>query len=171
MTVTAETGEGPRTRNGARHDESGTGRRVWHPGWVDVCAYDALLPERGAVALVSGVQVALFRMYDGHVHAISNRDPFSGAYVLSRGIVGTRGERPIVASPMHKQAFDLLSGECGDDPAVRVDVFDVRVRAGRVEVYIPRGELAGSGEISEPVTEPGANVGTAPGADVGTEPA
>lgn len=103
--------------------------------WIKVCRYDDLQPERGAAALLDdGRQIAVFRAYDGDVYAISNRDPFSGASVMSRGIVGTRGEAPTVASPMHKQVFDLRTGGCLDEPAVRVPVFTVRVRDGVVEV-------------------------------------
>ncbi|WP_166354735.1 nitrite reductase small subunit NirD [Phytoactinopolyspora limicola] len=112
-------------------DTRGAGRN----GWVDVCGYDALSLERGAAALVGGVQIALFRTYDGGIYAISNRDPFSGAYVLARGIVGNRGEAPTVSSPMHKQVFDLRTGRCLDDPDVAVMVYRVRVTHGRVEVY------------------------------------
>jgi nitrite reductase (NADH) small subunit len=102
--------------------------------WVAVCRYDALLPERGVAALVGDRQVALFRRVDGGVHALDNRDPFSGANVLSRGIVGTRGDVPTVAGPMYKQVFDLTTGHCLDDPAVRVRTYPVRVRDGVVEV-------------------------------------
>jgi nitrite reductase (NADH) small subunit len=56
--------------------------------------------------------------------------------VLSRGIVGNRGESPTVASPLHKQVFDLESGQCLDDPAIAVPVFAVRVRDGLVEVDV-----------------------------------
>ena len=106
--------------------------------WVDVCALDDLVPDRGACVLVDGRQVALFRTsQDGVVHALSNFDPFSDAYVLSRGIVGSRGDVPKVASPMYKQSFDLRTGECLDDPSVRVDVFEVRCVAGRVEIGSP----------------------------------
>src|SRR5882762_6743378 len=73
------------------------------PTWVPVCGYDVLLPERGVAVLVDGEQIALFRLADGTVRAVGNRDPFSGAYVLSRGIVGSRGDVPTVASPMLKQ--------------------------------------------------------------------
>ena len=52
------------------------------------------------------------------VHAIGNQDPFTGAFVLSRGIVGGRGEIPTVASPLHKQVFDLRTGACLDDDSV-----------------------------------------------------
>jgi nitrite reductase (NADH) small subunit len=114
--------------------------------WTPVCRVDDLVPERGAAALVAGEQVALFRLVDGRVLAVQQHDPFSDAYVLSRGIVGTRtvdGE-PVatVASPMYKQVFDLVSGRCleavgkspvrGLGPDLRA--FPVRVVGGVVEV-------------------------------------
>ena len=46
------------------------------------------------------VQVALFRAHEGTIHAIDNIDPFSGAAVLSRGIVGDRAGVATVASPV-----------------------------------------------------------------------
>ena len=106
--------------------------------WIDVCGAHQLEPDRGACVLVDGRQVALFRTsQNGAVHALSNFDPFSGTYVLSRGIVGSRGDVPKVASPMYKQSFDLRTGECLDDPTVRVDVFDVRCVEGRIELCSP----------------------------------
>ena len=104
--------------------------------WTAVCARDDLQPERGAAALIGGEQVALFRAFDGTLYAIGNRDPFTGAFVLSRGIVGTRGDIPTIASPLHKQVFDLRTGACLDDQAVFVPVFAVRERDGRVEVDV-----------------------------------
>ena len=83
--------------------------------WTDVCPLDALVPERGAAALVDGAQVALFRLADDTVLAVQNRDPFAGANVVSRGIVGSAGEVPTVTSPMHKQVWDLRTGACLDD--------------------------------------------------------
>jgi len=113
--------------------------------WTIVCRYPQLQPERGVAALIDGTQVAIFRAFDGELHAIGNVDPISGAAVLSRGIVGTRGDVPTVASPMHKQAFDLRTGECLDQPGVRVPVYPVRVRDGLVEVaLVPVGA---SGEL------------------------
>jgi nitrite reductase (NADH) small subunit len=101
--------------------------------WVDVCAFDDLVPDRGVAALVGGLQVAVF-LVDGDVFALSNFDPFSEAFVLSRGIVGSRGDRLKVASPVYKQSFDLRTGQCLDDADVSVPVFGVRVVEGRVEV-------------------------------------
>lgn len=105
--------------------------------WTAVCSYTDLLPERGVCALVGGRQIALFRAFDGSLFAIGNRDPFSGAHVLSRGIVGTRAGEPVVASPMHKQVFSLTTGVCLDDPAVAVPTYPIRVTGGTVEVGSP----------------------------------
>ena len=102
--------------------------------WTLVCRYADLLPERGAAALIGPVQVALFRTFDGALYAIGNQDPFTGAFVLSRGIVGSRGDIPTVASPLHKQVFDLRTGACLDDATVAVPVYDVRIHDGLVEV-------------------------------------
>lgn len=108
-----------------------------NPQWSLVCRYEDLVPERGAAALVDGVQIAVIRTFDGAVHAVGNVDPFSNAAVLSRGIVGDRGGIPTIASPMFKQAFDLTTGRCLDDDAVSIPVYPVQVRDGRVEIAVP----------------------------------
>jgi nitrite reductase (NADH) small subunit len=95
--------------------------------WEQVCRLDQIEVESGVTALVDGEAVALFRTHDDEVYALANYDPFSHASVLARGIVGTRGDIPFVASPMYKQAFDLRTGQCLDDAAVQVPTYDVRV--------------------------------------------
>ena len=102
--------------------------------WQPVCRVAELEPERGATALVHGQAVSIFRTSDGAVYALGNHDPFAKASVLARGIVGTRGGTPFVASPTHKHAFDLRSGRCLDDRHVRVPAYDVRVVEGVVLV-------------------------------------
>jgi nitrite reductase (NADH) small subunit len=106
---------------------------------VPVCPLDRLVPERGAAVLVHGVQVALFRVADpetgeDRVHAVSHLDPFSGAHVMARGIVGSSGERVTVASPMYKQVFDLVTGACLTEPDVRLQVWPTRIVEGLVHV-------------------------------------
>jgi nitrite reductase (NADH) small subunit len=113
--------------------------------WTAVCHLADLVPERGAAAVVQGEQVALVRLVDDVVLAVQQRDPFSGAQVMSRGIVGTRGDRPTLASPMYKQVFDLRTGQCldlvgrepvgGADAALRT--WSVRVENGLVLVGSP----------------------------------
>ena len=83
--------------------------------WVPVCDLDQLQPGRGVALLLGGEQVAAFRDRAGTLYALDNRDPFSGAYVLSRGLIGSRGPVPVLISPMYKQAFDLRNGVCLDE--------------------------------------------------------
>ena len=71
------------------------------------------------------------------IAAIGDLDPYSRANVLSGGIVGSRGETVFVASPIHKQPFNLRTGQCFDDPGVSAPTFDVRVVDGVVHVLAP----------------------------------
>ena len=105
--------------------------------WRDVCAVDDLVPERGVAALFGERQIAVFLVEPAEVLAVDNLDPFSGAAVLSRGLLGSAGDVLTVASPVHKQRFDLRSGRCLDDDTVAVATYPTRVVAGRVEVAVP----------------------------------
>lgn len=105
--------------------------------WVDVCPLVDIVPHRGVCAMVDGHQVAVFRVApDDQVFALSNYDPFSKAFVMSRGIVGSKGERLKVASPVYKQTFDLQTGECIDVPSVSLATYPVRVVEGRVQIAL-----------------------------------
>ncbi|MEU1704296.1 nitrite reductase small subunit NirD [Streptomyces sp. NPDC005706] len=96
-------------------------------GWFTVCDLHRLVPGRGIAALLpDGRQVAVFRDRADRLYGIDNRDPFSGAAVLSRGLTGTHRGRPFVASPLLKQRFDLETGQCLDDESVRVTAYEVR---------------------------------------------
>ncbi|MEL6891273.1 MAG: nitrite reductase small subunit NirD [Actinomycetota bacterium] len=101
--------------------------------WVDVVDYDQLPIDRGVAAMVDGVPVAVFRLADGSVHAIDHVDPFTGVPVLARGLVGSSGGAPTVASPLHKQRFDLRTGVCLDGDAV-VATYPVATADGVVRV-------------------------------------
>ena len=109
--------------------------------WVEVCGYDDIYPDTGVCALIEGRQVAIFRLADGTLHAVSNYDPFSGANVLSRGLVGDRAGEPKIASPIYKQTFNLRTGICNEDASVRLDVYRVRRRRGVVEVMSAPAEI------------------------------
>ena len=101
--------------------------------WTTACRYDFLTPCRGvAVLLPDGSQAALFRLDDGSLHAVGNIDPFSGAAVISRGIVGDRGGPATVQSPIKKQAFALDDGSCLDDDTVSIPVYRTRTTSGGV---------------------------------------
>lgn len=103
--------------------------------WLTVCPLNRIIPNTGVCALIKDQQVAIFRVGE-EVYAIGNYDPFSQAYVLSRGIVGDRQGVPKVASPIYKQNFNLVTGKCFDDEAVCVETFPMRVVEGQVQVGI-----------------------------------
>jgi nitrite reductase (NADH) small subunit len=105
--------------------------------WTAVCAATDILPDTGVCALVDGVHVAIFHVgADEQFFAIDNVDPKSKASVLSRGLVGSLGERIVVASPLYKNHFDLRSGECIEAPEHSVRAHAVRVEEGRVQVAL-----------------------------------
>ncbi len=114
--------------------------------FVDICALDDLEPERGVGALLGGIQIAVFRLADGTVRAVQQRDPYSGANVMSRGLVGTHRvtlddgtERDVdtVTTPMLKQVWDVDTGDvldAGGKDRRPLAVFAAEVRDGRVLV-------------------------------------
>lgn len=105
--------------------------------WTPVCTLASLDPDRGAAALVGGDQIALFRLREtDEVLAVAHRDPFSGANVIARGLVGSRGDTVTVASPVYKQVFDLRTGACLDDESASLGVWETRVVAGVVELKV-----------------------------------
>ena len=126
--------------------------------WLDICSVDDLQPDSGVCALVEGRQVAIFLLLepgDGGcefirampiarmnsrppqaVYAISNYDPFGKANVLSRGLVGDINGQPVVASPLYKQHFNLQTGVCLEDDAVKIPIYAIRIENSRVQVDI-----------------------------------
>lgn len=105
--------------------------------WIDVCSEGDLQADSGICALVKNEQVAIFYMpKEKAIYAINNYDPFGKANVLSRGLVGDMNDIPMVASPLHKQHFNLQTGVCLEDENVSVDAYHVRIEKGRVEVSI-----------------------------------
>lgn len=103
--------------------------------WVTVCNLDAIAPNTGVNALIGTEQVAIFRIgLTDEVYATGNFDPFSNAFVMSRGIIGDRKGVLKVASPIYKQNFDLKTGVCLDDETVALPVYPVRVVDGQVQV-------------------------------------
>lgn len=120
------------------------------PGWTRVCALEHILPNMGVCCLLGDQQVAIFRLGESEeLYALGNYDPFSRANVLSRGIVGDRAGRAKVASPIYKQSFALDTGECLDDPSVKLPTFEVRVNDGIVELreQVTRALRIGNSEL------------------------
>ncbi len=110
--------------------------------WLDVCNVDDLQPNSGICALLDGEQVAIFWMPvlsgaegpESKVYAVGNYDPFGNANVLSRGIIGDIGGKPVVASPLYKQHYNLQTGVCLEDETVKIPVYAIRIDNSSVQV-------------------------------------
>jgi nitrite reductase (NADH) small subunit len=103
--------------------------------WINVCKEDEVVAGTGVCALVEGEQVAIFKTRkDQSIYAIANYDPIGKANVLSRGIVGSIGDAVVIASPLYKQHYNLVSGQCLEDREVSVKTYPARVEAGVIEL-------------------------------------
>jgi len=103
--------------------------------WYEVCNLDEITPNTGVAALIEDQQIAIFRVgQEQRVYALSNQDPFSLANVMARGILGDlQGER-VVASPIYKQHFSLVTGRCLEEQNQKLLVFPTRIENGKVLV-------------------------------------
>ncbi|WP_026553877.1 nitrite reductase (NAD(P)H) small subunit family protein [Arthrobacter sp. 35W] len=119
------------------------------PQWQRICALSELEASWGEAAFVGGRQIALFRVGGGAGHiggvgtgpadavfAVDQADPATGACVMARGIVGSRGGQATVASPLHKEVYALATGECLSGSEHRLPVHPVRVVDGFIEVEV-----------------------------------
>ena len=104
--------------------------------WQTICPLERIVPSTGVAAKVADKQVAIFRVGD-QVYAIDNHDPFSGANVLARGIVGDKGGVLKVASPIYKQQFALETGVCLDDESAVLTTYPAEIRDGQVAIGVP----------------------------------
>ncbi|MUK03400.1 nitrite reductase small subunit NirD [Vibrio cholerae] len=110
-------------------------RPATRAAWVAVCRLDDLEECWGEAALVGGDQIALFRLPGNQVHAVGNIDPRTRAAVMARGIIGSRGAWPTIASPLHKEVYDLSSGACLSG-GVGLRAYAVRCVDGMVEIEV-----------------------------------
>ena len=97
--------------------------------WQAICKRDDLVAGSGVCALIGREQVALFYLpeEDDKIFALDNRDPVSEANVISRGLIGDIDGRLVVASPLYKQHFDLLTGECLEEESLKVQAYKARL--------------------------------------------
>jgi nitrite reductase (NADH) small subunit len=104
--------------------------------WERACAVTDLEPSWGEAALIRMKQIALFLLSPTEIYAVDHRDPHTEANVMARGIVGSKGDRPTIASPLHKEVYDLGTGECFSDPTLVLNTYETRVVGGYIEVAV-----------------------------------
>jgi NAD(P)H-dependent nitrite reductase small subunit len=101
--------------------------------WHFVCEFEDVFTDSGVAALIDNRQIAIFRVGD-QVYALDNFDPNSEANVLARGLIGDINGEPVVASPVYKHHFSLITGRCIEDPEQSVLAYPARVSDGRIWV-------------------------------------
>lgn len=90
----------------------------------------------GEAALVEGSQIALIRLTDDRIFAVDHWDPVAKANVMARGIVGSKGGTPTLASPIHKQVYSLETGGCLSEEGPALGTYEVRTEDGQIEVRL-----------------------------------
>lgn len=107
--------------------------------WDVVCKVEDLVPESGVAVWTEDGPVAVF--YLPHrlpaLFAVSHTDPFSGSNVLARGITGDIKGEPVVASPLYKQHFSLITGQCLEDETVTVKTYPVLLDGDQIRLEVP----------------------------------
>ncbi|EON92206.1 nitrite reductase (NAD(P)H) small subunit [Marinobacter lipolyticus SM19] len=110
--------------------------------WDSVCKVEDLVPESGVAVWTEDGPVAVF--YLPHrlpaLFAISHTDPFSGSNVLARGITGDIKGEPVVASPLYKQHFSLVTGQCLEDQDVSIKTYPVLLDGDRIRLEVPAAQ-------------------------------
>ncbi len=114
-------------------------------GWTDVGSWADLRRSGRLIATLDGREIGVLALDDdGAVCAVRNRCPHHGA-PLALGHVRRReastgpgtyavGSELVLRCPRHGWEFGVHDGQCPDDPAMRVAVYDAQVRDGRVLV-------------------------------------
>jgi len=103
--------------------------------WITVCTQQDLTPNAGACIQFKEEQVAIFYcLRSQSLYAVGNFDPIGQANVISRGMMGSVQGKTYVASPLYKQRFDLVSGECLDSPDHTLKTYAVRMEEAQIQL-------------------------------------
>ncbi|KKD58951.1 nitrite reductase [Grimontia sp. AD028] len=105
--------------------------------WQTICEKSDLVKNTGVCALLEDKQVAVFLCgRTDSLYAVDNYDPIGKANVLSRGMIGSIGDKTVIASPLYKQHFCLDSGICLEDENVSIATYPVRCHEGAVQLSL-----------------------------------
>lgn len=106
--------------------------------WMPLGPASAIPRDSGSAMRVPGGQIAVFHhAAEDRYFATQNHCPHKKDMVLARGLLGSEGDQPKVACPMHKKTFALETGKGLSDPAFCVQTYPVEVREGELFVKLP----------------------------------
>lgn len=114
--------------------------------WVRVARASEVPRDGGITVRIGDAQIAVFHFASRDAwYACQAMCPHRGDMVLGRGLLGTQGDEPKVACPMHKKTFSLENGAGLADPHYRIATFPVEVRDGEVYVALQPKPAAAAG--------------------------
>ncbi|MGG1515690.1 nitrite reductase small subunit NirD [Paenibacillus oryzisoli] len=100
--------------------------------WVQAVSYEELALNTGKTIRYQDVEVALFKLQSGKLHAIQNRCPHKEG-VLAEGIVCDEH----VFCPMHDRKIHLPSGEVQKPDTGCVQTYETKIQDGYVYIAFP----------------------------------
>lgn len=105
---------------------------------VTVCRTCDLVPGSGVAVKIEDRQFAVIYLPEEHpqIYVIDNHDPLGQANVLSRGIVGDRNGELVIASPLYKQHYNLLTGTCQEDAEVSITCYRAELAQDKVVIWL-----------------------------------
>jgi nitrite reductase (NADH) small subunit len=110
---------------------------------IEVCAVSDLIMNSGVCALIDDRQVAIFAIQtpseaqtqgEFTLYAVSNWDPIGKANVMYRGLLGSMQQQAMICSPLYKQHYSLLTGQCFEDDTICLEVYECVVADNKVWV-------------------------------------
>jgi nitrite reductase (NADH) small subunit len=101
--------------------------------FTKICTLSDLIPDAGIPALLGDTAIALFYVND-QVYALSNYDPIGQANVISRGMIGSIKGELVIASPLYKEHYSIVTGKCLEQPDYALKTYAVRVENDEVFV-------------------------------------
>ncbi len=130
-------GNGRASESKQRPQDTGRLRKQW----VKVGRVADFPHDGGATIKYGRVQIAVYNFASrGEWYACQNMCPHKNAFVLSRGIIGTVGDEPKVACPLHKKPFSLKTGKSLSGEDFSVKVFPVKLEGDDVYLELPPSE-------------------------------
>lgn len=109
--------------------------------WVKVGKVEDFAPNVGSAILYSDTQLAIFNNAQrGEWYCTQNMCPHKQAFVLSQGIIGSAGDVPKVACPLHKKQFSLEEGSEVNGGDLQILTFPVKIEKDEVLVELPAPE-------------------------------
>ncbi|PRD48975.1 nitrite reductase small subunit NirD [Sphingobacterium haloxyli] len=105
--------------------------------WKLACRVEDTIENGGVCIKLDNTQIALFYFKRrDEWFATQNECPHKRQMILSRGMIGSLGDKPKVACPFHKKTFALDTGECLSGDECSIKTYPVKVEDNLIYIAI-----------------------------------